>query len=146
MRGRRPAAHDQIARRTAEALNHSQENGGEKAEGNYCHDGGHRGREFHRKLLPDRRAFHTVGRGPSLKTSLFLHCTTSFRCGASQITPPTSSGSTLQARFLFRGRETVSNGLGGDGKRRNCRAPNAQFGRCRNTIQALLWARPVAEA
>jgi hypothetical protein len=61
MRGRRPTA---CARRTAEALNHSKKNGGEKAEGNYCHDGGHRGREFHRKLLPDQRAFHTVGTAP----------------------------------------------------------------------------------
>jgi hypothetical protein len=31
-------------------------------------------------------------------------------------------------------------------KRRNCRVPTAQFGRRGNTIQALLWARPGAEA
>ena len=31
-------------------------------------------------------------------------------------------------------------------KRRNCRVSTAQFGRCRNTIQALLWARRGAEA
>jgi hypothetical protein len=76
-----------------------------------------------------------------------LHCITSLRCGASQITLPIGSGSPLRTRFLFRGRETVSIGAGGDGKKAELQGlPTAQFGRCGNTIRALLWARPGAEA